>query len=226
MANSHVEISCTPNWQSPKALAFDFPATDLNPKVRVFIPKSQTLTRDGVLYVSRWLFGKKVEENGRYVEAILGDRSIDVPRNGHAPKAAAFDASGLIEFFDRAGAHIQYPKVTFEGDAGTVQFARAGDRSKCPGAVNVTDGLRYGENRWYGRIDRAGKFSPSRDCTPEVEAAVKAFSDAPVAEAVRAGKAAGACVFCQSGLSTEESVGAGYGPVCASHWGLPWGKKA
>jgi len=224
---THVEIICTPDWQSPKALAFDFdgPGYRGRKRERCFIPKSQTLTHEGRLFVSKWIIERKREEFGDAVLEILGTREFTAERKAQ-PKAAAFDASDLIEFFDRAGAHIQYPKVTFEGDAGTVQFARAGDRSKCPGAVNVTDGLRYGENRWYGRIDRAGTFSPSRDCTPEVEAAVKAFSDAPVSEAVRAGKAAGACVFCRSGLSTEESVGAGYGPVCASHWGLPWGKKA
>lgn len=48
----------------------------------------------------------------------------------------------------------------------------------------------------------------------------------PEGEAVRAGKLSGHCSFCKSPLSTPESVSAGYGPVCAKHWGLPWGHKS
>ena len=41
------------------------------------------------------------------------------------------------------------------------------------------------------------------------------------------GHRTGYCCFCGQLLTDEErSVAFGYGPVCAKHWGLPWGKIA
>lgn len=37
------------------------------------------------------------------------------------------------------------------------------------------------------------------------------------------GHRAGACVFCSRRLDDERSLAAGYGPVCASKFDLPWG---
>ena len=34
----------------------------------------------------------------------------------------------------------------------------------------------------------------------------------------------GNCCFCGRELTTLESRSAGYGPICAEKWGLPWGK--
>jgi hypothetical protein len=45
----------------------------------------------------------------------------------------------------------------------------------------------------------------------------------PLKVALGYGKLTGSCCFCGLDLSTEESVGAGYGPICAANWGLPWG---
>jgi hypothetical protein len=45
----------------------------------------------------------------------------------------------------------------------------------------------------------------------------------PVGAATLNGRVTGQCCFCQRHLETKESVTAGYGPVCADKWGLPWG---
>lgn len=45
-------------------------------------------------------------------------------------------------------------------------------------------------------------------------------------EAARFGKLWGQCVFCSRLLTDERSVAVGYGPVCASHNGLPWGEAS
>lgn len=34
----------------------------------------------------------------------------------------------------------------------------------------------------------------------------------------------GICCFCSRELTTKESCSAGYGPICAKRWGLPWGQ--
>lgn len=40
------------------------------------------------------------------------------------------------------------------------------------------------------------------------------------------GRRVGACCFCGLALTTAESVGNGYGPICAERWGLPWAGTA
>ena len=217
MTSSHVELARTPDWQSAKAIAFDIAGT------RIFIPKNQTVEHENVLYVSRWIVGKKEEELvGTNLDSLLGNREFNKV-SASRPQPLTFDASSIIEFFDHASESIGYPKVRFpEG----VHLVRAGEQSKAPGTINVTDGGPFGENTWYGRIDREGRFIPSRDCVGWVEQVVERFADNPIAEAVRAGKHSGCCVFCNSGLKTEGSVAHGYGPVCAKNWNLPWSKTA
>lgn len=41
--------------------------------------------------------------------------------------------------------------------------------------------------------------------------------------AAHLGKELGFCAFCLAALTTDESISAGYGPVCAAKWNLPWG---
>lgn len=47
----------------------------------------------------------------------------------------------------------------------------------------------------------------------------------PVEFASLYGHRTGACCFCGRHLETAESVTVGYGPICAGHYGLPWGRK-
>jgi hypothetical protein len=46
-----------------------------------------------------------------------------------------------------------------------------------------------------------------------------------VAAARRHAEATGNCSFCGLELSDPRSVAAGYGPICAVHYGLPWGEE-
>jgi len=54
---------------------------------------------------------------------------------------------------------------------------------------------------------------------------LQTFNNDPTEGAKVQGRLTGACCFCQHELSTDESLSAGYGPVCAEHFGLPWGER-
>ena len=130
----------------------------------------------------------------------------------------------LTELFSKA--KVKYPKLTFETpDGRTLQLSRAGDRAKFPGSINVTDGRRYGENIWYGRIVD-GEFRLSRDADDEVTDFLTALAKDPKGFAKAYGVKTGNCCFCNAKLTTDDSNAVGYGPVCAKNWGLPWGKAA
>jgi hypothetical protein len=45
----------------------------------------------------------------------------------------------------------------------------------------------------------------------------------PAGVASKFGKLHGKCCFCHKSLSDPASTAVGYGKVCASHYGLPWG---
>jgi hypothetical protein len=49
------------------------------------------------------------------------------------------------------------------------------------------------------------------------------LNDCPQEAAKSYGRLTGRCCFCQLPLTRSESIAAGYGPVCATSYGLPWG---
>lgn len=54
---------------------------------------------------------------------------------------------------------------------------------------------------------------------------IQFFNDDPAEAAKLYGKMTSRCCFCGHELSTGESVAVGYGPICAEHFGLPWGEE-
>lgn len=104
-----------------------------------------------------------------------------------------------------------------------VVLSLAGNRARVPGSVNITDGKPFGDNRWFGRIMPDGSYTPTYHTPDAVVDVLKAFAEDPALIGAITGQYTGRCAFCGRELTTKESVGAGYGPVCAAKFGLPWG---
>ena len=145
-----------------------------------------------------------------------------------APREAPASAATLKrvrDMIDLAGQSLQYPKVNLATESGQrVRLSRAGDRSRNPGQINITDGRPYGENTYFGKIDLEGNLLPSRSMTPEVMDFLKEFDANPAACAMAYGHRTGACCFCSRALTDGRSVAVGYGPICAEKYSLPWGE--
>jgi hypothetical protein len=141
-----------------------------------------------------------------------------------APRAE-ISLANVVRLFATASKKLKYPKLTFVIDGETIKFQRAGAASKNPGSINITDGGSFGSNRWYGRIDLDGRWVPSREATPAVIALVGRLAADLIAAAVQYGHHSGHCCFCALELTDARSTEAGYGPVCAKNWELPWGAK-
>lgn len=134
------------------------------------------------------------------------------------------DFAGVVELFTTAKGKLKYPKISMYGVNGeTIQLSLAGAKAKKPGTINVTDGGPFGSNNWYGRVNTDGTWEKSSKATDEIGGVLKELSIDPAAFATKYGHKHGACCFCNKSLTTEESTEAGYGPVCAKNWGLPWG---
>jgi len=136
------------------------------------------------------------------------------------------DFAAIITLFNTAATHLKFPKIRLQLKNGDrVVLSRAGMRAKQPGTINVTNGGKFGEpdNKWYGRINLNGVFQSSNDCTEEIQELLMTFSRDPEGVATSHGRLTGNCCFCGRSLTDERSTDVGYGPTCASHFGLNWG---
>lgn len=74
-----------------------------------------------------------------------------------------------------------------------------------------------------GRIEATGKYKV-KEADASVSATLDGLEENPQAFAAENGKESGQCCFCSLPLTDERSVKAGFGPICAGHYGLTWGK--
>jgi hypothetical protein len=148
------------------------------------------------------------------------------------------DFAGVAALFATAAKHLKFPKIRLAlPDGRPVALAVAGRNSRHPGTISVTDGERFGSNVWYGRIQPNGQWTPSDAVNAatmtSLSALLSRLSTDPAGTAAAYGLASlkrvngrltGNCCFCTAGIRDERSTSVGYGPICARHFGLPWGK--
>jgi hypothetical protein len=139
------------------------------------------------------------------------------------------DMGGLVALLERAKQHLKRPAIVVRANDRDLRLSIAGPSAKVPGAINVCSTGRWGDRDWYGRVTPAGQFEPSRkydDATlTGVATALQAMADDPAKAAGDYGRLTGVCCFCSIALTDGRSTEVGYGPVCADHYGLPWGNK-
>jgi hypothetical protein len=138
------------------------------------------------------------------------------------------DVSGLVALFAKAQASgLKWPKLRVLTAGETVlRLHRAGEKSKYVGQIMVTS-KPADESVYYGRVDLAGMFHPSQKISAEqladAKPALVAMATDPAAAGKAYGQRTGHCAFCSLPLDDGRSIKAGYGPVCAENFGLPWG---
>jgi hypothetical protein len=136
-----------------------------------------------------------------------------------APVVAGPSCLSIVTLFSVASANgMKRPRISFP----QAKFSLAGKLSRHAGCIQVSQGAYPG--KYFGRIEATGQFVPGRDAALLDMEFLSAFAADPIAFAQSNGKESGSCRFCNLTLTTPESVSVGYGPICAGHWGLPWGK--
>jgi hypothetical protein len=153
----------------------------------------------------------------------LSDRLTAPPTE--TSTATLGDTAALKALFDRAAAKIKFPKIQFSepGRADLLKLYVAGPRAKVPGSFTV---VTSGSERAYvGRITADGSWHPGASAGSSVASVLSRLLADPVGFLADNGKQLGSCCYCAIELTDDRSIAAGYGPVCAKKWGLPWGKK-
>jgi hypothetical protein len=167
------------------------------------------------------MLGRARHYGGRLTQkqAAFAERLIE-PTVAPAAKVT-IDLARINQMFDTAAQSLKRPFVNFLVGGVELKMSPAPATGKNPGSLYVK---RLGE--YQGKIDRAGRFSAARDAQDGILEALQAFAANPAAAALAYGQATGNCCFCARELTDARSVTAGYGPICAEHYGLPWGYAA
>lgn len=160
--------------------------------------------------------------------------------NGHAGPPPTKDVCLSTGSFDRINAifasakasGLKHPKVRFDmpSDAENddsepiaITLSVAGPSARVPGSINVASQGSFDNRDWYGRVVRGDLYQPGKSNTDAVTEVVKRFCEDPAGYAAAYGRRSGNCCFCGLELTDKRSLFAGYGPVCAERWSLPWG---
>jgi hypothetical protein len=140
-------------------------------------------------------------------------------------KVEGVNLTGVLGLLGNAkAAGKRFPKITMPVEGiGEVSFSLYDGR---PPVVALIARGRWPNRVVLARVTADGGVHATRDWTVEVQAATRAVADNPVAALALHGVATGCCCFCARDLTTAESRSAGYGPICAERFGLPWGSTA
>jgi hypothetical protein len=137
-----------------------------------------------------------------------------------AARSVDCNAKPIFDMMKLAMSHgLRNPKITFKGDT-KVRFAMAGPGSKYRNQIIVTDGLPYGQNKFFGTITEEGLFTPSRACDDAVRKLIVDLATDPTTTAAVHGVRTGNCCFCGHELTKGISVDTGVGPICADKYGI------
>ena len=140
-----------------------------------------------------------------------------------APKVFLSGIAGLLAVARENGA--KRPKLTYPAQgANSTGKLRFSTNSK--GDVHITDAGSFGNSEYYGRLDPStGEILTKRLIPESVMTLLLAIDADPTAFSQVAGWLTSTCCYCARELTTAASRGAGYGPICAGKYNLPWGSE-
>jgi len=173
---------------------------------------------------------------GNVVLTPLANALKDVVSTPPAPPLNHIVGTALYEMLKKAEDFVfakggkKRPQIKFKPSEKSpntprVGFKIAGKASKFKGQVMITSGGAYGQSHYYGRIED-GVYHPAPKASTEIQAFVVEFAKDPTKMGTAYGLSTMHCCFCAKAIDTVDSKAMGYGPVCASKFDLPWGKKA
>ncbi len=145
-------------------------------------------------------------------------------RRDAAPKAQV-DFTGLRALFAKASKNLKAPRIVLhlEGSPEPLKV-KLMTTGGSPGSITFSTGT-FDAGTFFGRVYTDGTIQPSRFMTPQVMELITELSIDPIAAARRHAHLTGNCCFCSRRLDDERSTQAGYGPICAGNYGLPWGQE-
>ncbi len=164
-----------------------------------------------------------------WIEKLLDrvtPQSVEETKAKEAEKAAL---KPIVDLLVTASEKHKKPAIRFVFSDGTHgKLSLAPSYGVNAGHVYIKDGSQYA-----GKITPSGELrlvGPNTDRKAELIEVLTNVAKDPIAAAKAFAKATktadrkhGSCCFCGIELTDERSVIAGYGPICAAKYNLPWG---
>lgn len=139
-------------------------------------------------------------------------------------ESEATPLSGLVESLRAARERMgesSIPRVRFSTESGAEYVAHlAGPRSRYCGEVILNE-IVDGGRQYQGRVKANGAIVSSTPLNEELQQACLSYIADPKSFALNYGARTGNCCFCARLLTQHGSIEVGYGPVCATNYGLP-----
>jgi len=129
--------------------------------------------------------------------------------------------SKLFALFNKAREHLKYPSLSFP--AIPLKLGVGND----PNSIWISNGFARGNplNILYGKFLREVEFPREYgNWSNDIRATLTSICEDPLAYGKLHGQQYKHCCFCNTELTSKASLFAGYGPICADNWGLPWGE--
>lgn len=140
---------------------------------------------------------------------------------GIEPLYGDFDAVHVM--FRLAGESLKKPKIRLVSHAN--RFVQLNFDPETRNLKIFVDGWQgHGVRKFAGVIE--GNVIKPYDldrCSEDVKLIIQEFALDPQGVSKAMALKLGCCLYCGSRLSDDESKAKGYGPICAGHYGLPWG---
>ena len=131
--------------------------------------------------------------------------------------------SKLFELFDKARQHLKYPSLYFPDIP--LKLGIGND----PKVIWVSNGFARSNplNKLYGKFQRLSGNDMlwyPYNCLQGTADILHQICEDPLKYGALHGQQYKHCCFCNTELTSKASLFAGYGPICADNWGLPWGE--
>jgi uncharacterized protein DUF6011 len=129
--------------------------------------------------------------------------------------------SKLFELFDKARQHLKYPAIVIDNVTEKIKIGLGSDPNIIWVSNNIPKG--YPNSKLYGKFTRYNLVSYRND-TFDLIPILEELCNDPIKFGALHGQQFKHCIFCNTELTSKASLFAGYGPICAENWGLPWGE--
>jgi len=117
-------------------------------------------------------------------------------------------------YIPKVSGTLKRPVIRLQSNAIALRLSIASEKSKFPGDVWVADGRK----KLLGRIEKTTGLV--RVKSEGAVTLLKMANEDPVEYARTYGRDTGNCCFCGRLLERQDSIDYGYGPICASRYGL------
>lgn len=223
MCENCIDISSLPDWLQETAKIWEEYLQDMQTldEVHQDLPQKdqefassliQQLYETGSLSFKQWQWVKTLGQRVTGAEPLYGDFS---------PIQVMFRLAS-------ANGDLKRPKIRLLSDEGTfVQLTFFPDREGSKNLEIHTGGWAgHGQRKFAGWIfeDKIIPYKAER-MNEDIKNVIQSLALDPLGCAKAMASKLGACMYCGSRLTDEESKAKGYGPVCAENYELPWGNK-